>query len=65
MTERTAFRISEWCQRNGISRGHFYKLQKQGLAPRVFHLGDCPLISIEADAAWRRARNAEADGEAR
>jgi hypothetical protein len=42
----------------------FYKLKPQGLMPVTFHVGTRVLISREAAAAWRRAREtkAQADG---
>jgi hypothetical protein len=45
---------------NGISRGHFYNLDKIGKAPRTFYAGTRRLVSAEADVEWRREREAEA-----
>lgn len=62
-----AFDISAFCKRNGISRGMYYKMKKQGLGPTEFRVGTKPLISHESDAAWRRrmeALNASADNAA-
>lgn len=55
-----AYSIQEWCELYGFSRSHFYNLDKRGLAPRSFHSGQRHLISAEADAEWRREREAEA-----
>jgi hypothetical protein len=52
-----AFTIDEFCARNGpISRAHYYNLRKDGLGPREMHAGSRVLISAEAAADWRRAR---------
>lgn len=54
--EADAYSIDEFCARNSISRQLFYKLKPQGLMPKTFKLGARVLISREAAAAWRRAR---------
>lgn len=51
-----AYSIDEFCARNGISRQLFYKLKPQGKMPKTFKLGARVLISREAAAAWRYAR---------
>jgi hypothetical protein len=53
---KLAFSIVEFCELHGISRAHYYNLKKVGLAPLEMHLGGRKAISIEAAAAWRRAR---------
>ncbi|MCK1497013.1 hypothetical protein [Bradyrhizobium sp. 188] len=53
-----AFSINEFCARHRISRQLFYKAQQEGLMPVTFKLGTRVLISREAAAAWRRAREA-------
>lgn len=55
-----AFSINEFCARHRISRQLFYKLKPQGLMPATFTLGTRVLISREAAAAWRRAREVAA-----
>ena len=62
LTGRKASSIDEFCAEHGISRAMFYKLRAQGKAPRLMAIGSRRLISAEAAAAWRRAR--ESDGEA-
>lgn len=47
-----AFSIATFCKSFGISRALFYKLQKDGKAPRTFNLGRRVLISREAARAW-------------
>ena len=49
-----AFTINEFCARHRISVQLFYKNRKQ--MPRTFNVGTRVLISREAAAAWRRAR---------
>ena len=55
-----AFTVNEFCARHRISVQLFYKLKPQGLMPVTFRLGTRVLISREAAAAWRRARETEA-----
>jgi predicted DNA-binding transcriptional regulator AlpA len=55
-TLRVAFSIREFCQAHGISEGFFYKLKKQGEGPREMKIGARTLITFEAAAEWRRAR---------
>ena len=55
---RAAFSIDEFCAAHGISRAMFYKLEDQGLAPRTMRVGVRRLITAEAAAKWRRAREA-------
>jgi len=47
-----AFSIATFCKSYGISRALFYKLQRDGRAPRTFNLGRRVLISREAARAW-------------
>jgi hypothetical protein len=51
-----AYSIDEFCARHRISVQLFYKLKPQGLMPVTFNVGTRVLISREAAAAWRRAR---------
>jgi hypothetical protein len=51
-----AFSVDEFCARHRISPQLFYKLKPQGLMPTTFNVGARVLISREAAAAWRRAR---------
>jgi len=53
-----AFTVNEFCARHRISVQLFYKNRKQ--MPRTFNVGARVLISREAAAAWRRARETEA-----
>ncbi|WP_426608994.1 helix-turn-helix transcriptional regulator [Bradyrhizobium sp. McL0616] len=53
-----SYSIDQWCELHGLSRPFFYKLQKQGEAPKTFPVGRCVRISEEANAAWVTAREA-------
>ena len=55
-TPRLALSIPEFCKAHSISEGFFYKLKKQGEGPREMKVGTRTLISLEAAAEWRRAR---------
>ena len=46
------FSIASLCKSYGISRALFYKLQRDGKAPRTFNLGRRVLISRDAAQAW-------------
>lgn len=53
-----AFSIEQFCRRHGFSLQSFYKFRDQ--MPATFNVGTRRLISREAAAAWRRAREAAA-----
>ena len=57
-TDRKAFSIDEFCIAHRISRAMFYKIRKQGRAPRIMTVGSRQLISGEAAAEWRRQMEA-------
>jgi hypothetical protein len=54
--EPVAYNVDEFCKAHRISRAMYYKLNDQGLAPRVMRVGTRALISKEAAADWRRER---------
>ncbi len=54
--DREAYTIEEFCRAHGISRAHYFNIQKQGDGPRVMRVGTRVLVSKEAAADWRRAR---------
>ena len=62
--QQSAFTISEWCDRNRISRSLFYILDRRGEAPQTFRVGKRRLVSPEADLDWRRELEAKAVREA-
>jgi hypothetical protein len=51
-----AYSVDEFCARHRISSQLFYKLKPQGLMPATFNVGTRVLISREAAAVWRIAR---------
>lgn len=57
-TERVAFSIIEFCNRNGISEGNYRLLRDAGKAPKEMRPSGLPhgtvLISLAAEAAWQR-----------
>ena len=64
-TPRLALSITEFCKAHGFSEGMFYKMKKQGLTPCEMKLGTRTLITFEAAAKWRAAREeATKSGEA-
>ncbi len=50
---RLALSIQQFCQAHSISEDFFYKLKRQGEAPRLMKVGTRTLISLEAAAEWR------------
>jgi hypothetical protein len=58
-----AYSVVEFCRRNRISVQLFYKFKDE--MPVTFRVGTRVLISREAAAAWRRAREAASKAEAR
>jgi len=65
--QRACYSIREFCTAHGISDHMFFKLVRQGRAPRTMRVGARTLISMEAAAEWRRqceaAENPASDGE--
>ena len=59
---QTALTVAQLCERNQISHVHFYELRKQGRAPRIMKLGRRTLITVQAEADWHKAMEAEAAG---
>jgi len=62
---RLAFGVVEFCEAFGISEDFFYKLKKQGKAPRLMKVGARSLISLQAAAEWRVEREREAEAAAK
>jgi hypothetical protein len=52
---RKASTIEEFCVEHRFSRAFFYKLKKQGKAPRVTTIGSRRIITVEDATAWREA----------
>ena len=59
LPEKAAHSIEEFCYRHGISRAHYYNLRRLGHGPREMHAHGRKLISVEAQADWRRACEAD------
>jgi predicted DNA-binding transcriptional regulator AlpA len=59
-----ALSIAEFCASHGISKSTFFKLRRDGDAPRVMQIGSRVLISVEAGAEWRKERERERAGQA-
>ena len=47
--DRRDYSIEEWCSKRRISRTLFYKMLKEGTAPRTLKLRKRRLITHEAD----------------
>ena len=56
-----SFTIREWCEHRRVSISMYYKLKAQGKAPATLPIGRHQTITAEADAAWARERQAEAN----
>ena len=54
--ERDAYSIEEFCRRHNLSHGTYYNMRAAGIAPREARVLGRILISKEAAADWRRAR---------
>lgn len=56
------YTLAEFCATHRIGMSTYYRLRDAGLAPEEFHpLGEKKvLITMEAAARWRAARDAEA-----
>jgi hypothetical protein len=51
-----AYSIAEFCIAHRISVDFYFRLQRDGLGPKVMRIGGRTIISNEAAFAWRRAR---------
>lgn len=60
VTTPSSFTISEFCQRNAISKSFFYKLVNSGAGPRLMRVGAHTRISVESETAWKIDREAAA-----
>jgi predicted DNA-binding transcriptional regulator AlpA len=47
--------VDSFCESNGISRSFFYKLHREGHAPRIMKVGRRTLISADAAVEWRKS----------
>jgi hypothetical protein len=56
----TAFTIAEFCRAHRMSQTSYFELKKNGLGPDEMAAGRRRIISYEAAARWRKAREAAA-----
>jgi hypothetical protein len=56
LLERAAYTIREFCDAHRISKSTYYNLRKQGLGPDEARVRDRVIITMEAAARWRKAR---------
>jgi hypothetical protein len=59
------FSAAEFCARNNVSRSLWFKLLKQGRAPRLMRFGNVTKITREAELDWRARMEKESASEAR
>lgn len=52
---RVAFSISEFCERNGISRSKYHKLKRDGRGPAEMRDGRIVRITLESELAWHKS----------
>lgn len=50
-----ALSVESFCEQYGISRSFFYKLRRQGKAPRTMTIGRRRLITPDAIAEWQES----------
>lgn len=50
-----AYTIDSFCELHSISKSFFYKLIKQGKAPKTMKVGKRILISSDAAQTWRKS----------
>lgn len=53
-TTTYALDVNSFCEKFGISQSFFYKLKRQGKAPRIMKVGTRTLITAEAADEWQR-----------
>jgi hypothetical protein len=57
--QQDAYTIAEFCVKHRVGRAFYFKIKAQGIGPKEMRVGAKVLISREAAAAWRRARETE------
>jgi len=60
MKERAGHGVKELCRRYGFSPGYLYAAWRRGEGPRYMLVGDRRIVTDEAEADWRRDREAAA-----
>jgi predicted DNA-binding transcriptional regulator AlpA len=56
-----AISIEQFCEKYGISDGHFYNLRKKGKAPKTIKIGHRRIITNSAALEWERQMIAETE----
>jgi len=57
-TYQNAESVADFCRSHAISRSLFYKLAREGKAPRIMKVGRRTLITTEAAQEWRQEMEA-------
>jgi hypothetical protein len=57
--EKNAFTITEFCERNSISKPQYFRMKARGKGPRTFKNGTRDRISREGEIDWIRRMEAE------
>jgi hypothetical protein len=52
---RSSYKITEFCERNALSKTRYHKLQRAGRGPVEMRDGQTVRISAEAEIEWQRA----------
>ncbi len=52
--QRNSVSVPQFCEGEGISRAMFYKLRKNGLAPKIMKIGRLTRITNESANEWRK-----------
>ena len=55
---RAAMTVEEFCEEHRIGRTTYYRLEKEGTAPRSIKIGRRRIITSEAAAEWRSTMEA-------
>jgi hypothetical protein len=58
MKERAGHGVKELCRRYGIATGTLYAAWRRGEGPKYMMIGDRRIVTDEAEADWRREREA-------
>ena len=61
IADNSPYTVKEFCRRNRISPTTFHKLRGLGQGPRELRVFAKILITPEAEAAWRQARQDNVD----
>lgn len=59
MSSPASYTIPQWCAAYHISRGHYYALKEQGLAPGELRLGRRVIITRRAAEQWEDRMTAQ------